>query len=88
MTQLASAAPQVVIGMLDVVDEITPNLPRKEAILKRIRAVNGQTADDGKMTPEQMQAQQQQQEMAKAQFQAQMAQLQADIRERKENMPR
>lgn len=80
MTQLASAAPQVVIGMLDVVFEMHPNLPRKEAILKRIRAVNGQTADDGKMTPEQMQAQQQQQAIAKAQFEAQMAQLQADIR--------
>lgn len=80
MTQLASAAPQVVIGMLDVVFEMHPNLPRKEAILKRIRAVNGQTADDGKMTPEQQQAQQQQQAMAKAQFDAQMAQLQADIR--------
>lgn len=80
MTQLASAAPQVVIAMLDVVFEMHPNLPRKEAILKRIRSVNGQTADDGKMTPEQQQAQQQQQEMAKAQFEAQMAQLQADIR--------
>ena len=80
LTQLASAAPQVVVAMLDVVFEMHPNLPRKEAILKRIRAVNGQTADDGKMTPEQMQAQQQQQAMAKAQFEAQMAQLQADIR--------
>lgn len=80
MTQLASAAPQVVIGMLDVVFEMHPNLPRKEAILKRIRAVNGQTADDGKMTPEQIQAQQQKQAMANAQFEAQMAQLQADIR--------
>ena len=81
MTQLASAAPQVVINLLDVVFEIHPNLPRKEAMLKRIRAVNGQTADDGKMTPEQQAAQQQQQAMAQAQFQAQMAQMQASIRE-------
>ena len=81
MTQLASAAPQVVVNLLDVVFEMHPNLPRKEAMLKRIRAVNGQTADDGKMTPEQQAAQQQQQAMAQAQFQAQMAQMQASIRE-------
>jgi len=80
MTQLASAAPQVVVAMLDVVFEIHPNLPKKSAILQRIRQVNGQTADDGKMTPEQQAAKQQQAQVAQAQFQAQMAQLQADIR--------
>jgi hypothetical protein len=81
MTQLAAAAPQVVIAMLDVVFEMHPNLPRKQAILQRIRMVNGQTAEDGKMTPEQEQAKQQEQQMAQAQFEAQMAQLQASIRE-------
>jgi hypothetical protein len=81
MTQLAAAAPQIVIGMLDVVFEMHPNLPKKETILKRIREVNGQSGSDGKMTPEQAQAKQQQQQVAQAQFQAQMAQLQADIRE-------
>jgi hypothetical protein len=80
MTQLASAAPQVVIALLDVVFEMHPNLPRKQQILQRIRQVNGQTAEDGKMTPEQQAAKQQQEQMAKAQFEAQMAQLQADIR--------
>lgn len=80
MTQLAAAAPQVVIGMLDVVFEMHPNLPRKQQILQRIRQVNGMTPEDGKMTPEQMQAKQQQEQMAKAQFEAQMAQLQAEIR--------
>lgn len=81
MTQLASAAPQVVIGMLDVVFEMHPNLPRKETILQRIRQINGQSSPDGKMTPEQQQAKQQQAQVAQAQFQAQMAKLQADIRE-------
>ena len=81
MTQLASAAPQIVVNLLDVIFEMHPNLPRKEAILKRIRAVNGQTADDGKLTPDQQAQQQQQQAMAKAQFEAQMAQMQASIRE-------
>jgi hypothetical protein len=80
MTQLAAAAPNVVIALLDVVFEMHPNLPRKESILKRIRSVNGQLADDGKMTPEQEQAKQQQDQVAKAQFDAQMAQLQAEIR--------
>ena len=79
--QLASAAPQVVVAMLDVVFEMHPNLPRKQAILQRIRAVNGQSAPDGKMTPEQEAAKAQQEQVAKAQFEAQMAQLQAQIRE-------
>ena len=81
MTQLAGAAPQIVVGMLDVVFEMHPNLPNKAAILSRIRQVNGQTASDGKMTPEQQQAKQQQAQTAQAQFDANMAKLQADIRE-------
>lgn len=81
MSQLAAAAPQVVINLLDVIFEMHPNLPRKEAVLKRIRAVNGQTDDSGKVTPEQHAQMQQQQAMQKAQFDAQMAQLQATIRE-------
>ncbi len=81
MTQLASAAPQIVVNLLDVIFEMHPNLPRKQAILKRIRAVNGQADDSGKMTPEQQAEMQQKQQMAQAQFEAQMAQLQAQIRE-------
>lgn len=81
MSQLASAAPQVVINLLDVIFEMHPNLPRKEAVLKRIRAVNGQTDESGKVTPEQQAQMAQQQAMQQAQFQAQMAQLQATIRE-------
>jgi hypothetical protein len=80
MSQLASAAPQVVINLLDVIFEMHPNLPKKEAILKRIRAVNGQTDESGKITPEQQAQMQQQQAMQQAQFEAQMAQLKADIR--------
>jgi hypothetical protein len=49
--------------------------------LKRIRSVNGQADDSGKMTPEQQAEMQQKQQMAQAQFEAQMAQLQAQIRE-------
>jgi hypothetical protein len=81
MTQLASAAPQIVVNLLDVIFEMHPNLPRKQAILKRIRSVNGQADDSGKMTPEQQAEMQQKQQMAQAQFEAQMAQLQAQIRE-------
>lgn len=81
MSQLAAAAPQVVINLLDVIFEMHPNLPRKEAVLKRIRAVNGQTEEGGKITPEQQAQIQQQQAVQKAQFDAQMAQLQATIRE-------
>lgn len=81
MSQLAAAAPQVVINLLDVIFEMHPNLPRKEAVLKRIRAVNGQTDESGKITPEQQKQMAEQQAMQKAQFDAQMAQLQADIKE-------
>jgi hypothetical protein len=81
LTQLASAAPQVVVAMLDVVFEMHPNLPRKQLILERIRQVNGQAPADGKMTPEQQQAKQQQAQIAQAQFEMQMAQMQAQIRE-------
>ena len=81
LTQLASAAPNVVVALLDVVFEMHPNLPKKQQILQRIRSVNGQTDPDGKMTPEQMQAQKQQQMRAQAQFEAEMAQLRATVKE-------
>ena len=81
MTQLASAAPQIVVNLLDVIFEMHPSLPRKQAILQRIRAVNGQIDESGKISPEQQAQRQQQQQMAQAQFEAQMAQLQAQIRE-------
>lgn len=80
LTQLASAAPQVVVNLLDVVFEMHPNLPRKKAILERIRKVNGQTDPDGKMTPEQMQEQQQQAAIAKAKFDAEMGKLTSEIK--------
>lgn len=81
LTQLAAAAPQVVVNLLDVVFEMHPNLPRKKALLERIRAVNGQQDPDGKITPEQQQAIQEQQAKAKAEYDATMAKLQADIKE-------
>ena len=81
LTQLAAAAPQVVVNLLDVVFEMHPNLPRKKALLERIRAVNGQTDPDGKMTPEQEQAQADNAAKAKAQYDATMAKIQADIQE-------
>jgi hypothetical protein len=80
MTQLAAAAPQVVINLLDVVFDMHPNLPRKKAVLQRIRAVNGQQDEDGKMTPEQQAEMQKKAQIAQAQFEAQMAQIQADIK--------
>jgi hypothetical protein len=79
LTQLATAAPQVVVALLDVVFDMHPNLPKKKAVLARIRSVNGQTDPDGKMSPEQAQAQQQKAAMAQAQFELQMAQLRADV---------
>lgn len=79
MTQLASAAPQVVVNLLDVVFEMHPNLPRKKAILDRIRKVNGQGDPDGKMTLEQQQEQEQKAAIAKQQFDLQMAKLTSEV---------
>jgi len=80
-TQLAAAAPQVVINILDVVLDMHPNLPKKKALLDRIRMVNGQTDPEGKATPEQQKAMADQQAKAKAQYDAMMAKLQADVKE-------
>ncbi|HEY0955815.1 MAG TPA: hypothetical protein VGE36_13705 [Roseateles sp.] len=81
LTQLAAAAPQVVVNLLDLVFDMHPNLPRKKALMDRIRAVNGQQDPDGKLTPDQQLAQEQMAEQAKAQYEATMAKIQADIQE-------
>lgn len=79
LTQLAASTPQIVVALLDVVFDMHPNLPRKKQVLERIRAVNGQTDPDGKMTPEQQAQAQQKAAIAQAQFELQMAQLKADV---------
>lgn len=81
LTQLSAAAPQVVINLLDVVFDMHPNLPRKKALIDRIRAVNGQQDPDGKLTPEQQQAAADMAAKAKAQYDATMAKIQAEIQE-------
>jgi hypothetical protein len=53
LTQLSTAAPQVVVNLLDLVFSMHPNLPKKDAIVARMRALNGQTDPEGKLTPEQ-----------------------------------
>lgn len=82
LTQLAASAPNIVAAMLDVVFEMHPNLPRKALILERIRSVTGQAPADGKLTPEQEQAKMEQAARAQAEYQAQMAALQAEIKEK------
>ena len=78
--QLAPVAPQVVTAIIDLVFEWS-DLPNKQTILQRIRQVTGMADPDEGETPE-MQAQKAQQaQMQQAQFEAQMAGLQADIRE-------
>lgn len=79
LSNMASAAPQVVINLLDLVFEMHPNLPRKKAVIARLREINGQKDPDGKITPEQQQADQQKAAMQKQQFDTQMAQLRAEV---------
>lgn len=83
MTKLAGAAPQVVINLLDVVFEMHPSLPKKRLVVDRIRAINGQTNPDEKPTPAQEQAAKQQAMLAQKKFEAEMANLDATVREAK-----
>ena len=78
--QVAQAAPQVVVSILDLVFE-WGDFPNKQQILQRIRSVTGAADPDKGETPEQQQAKQQKAMMAKAQFDAQIAQLRATIAE-------
>lgn len=81
LSQLAPAAPQAVINLLDLVFDMHPTLPRKRAIVQRLRSINGQTDPDSRPTPEQEAAAAEKQAIAKAQFEAQMAKLIADVQE-------
>jgi hypothetical protein len=81
LTQLASAAPQVVVNLLDLVFDMHPNLPRKRAVVNRMRQLNKQTDPDGKITPEQQAEQEQAKKVAQQQFELQMAQLIAQVEE-------
>jgi hypothetical protein len=68
-----------VINLLDLVFDMHPTLPKKRAFVQRMRSINGQSDPDGKMTPEQQAEMAQKQAVAKAQFEAQMAQLIAEV---------
>lgn len=81
LTQLSTAAPQAVINLLDLVFDMHPNLPKKRAIVARMRSINGQADPDGKLTPEQQAEMEQKKAVAKANFEAQMAKLVADVQE-------
>lgn len=80
LTQLSTAAPQAVINLLDLVFDMHPNLPKKAAIVARMRSINGQADPDGKLTPEQMAEQAQKAAMAKRQFELEMRALLADVK--------
>lgn len=81
LTQLASVSPQVVLSILDLVFEFA-DIPNKQTFLERIRSVTGAPGPDNEITPEQQQAKEKQNAMAQAQFEAQLAGLQADVKEK------
>jgi hypothetical protein len=78
--QLAPVAPNVVTAIIDLVFEWS-DLPNKNEILRRIRQVTGMPDPDEGESPEMQQQKAQQQQVAAAQFEAEMAQLRATIRE-------
>lgn len=85
LTQLAPAAPQVVVNLLDIIFDMHPNLPKKAAIVARMRQVNGQSDPDGRMTPEQQAEKAQKAAIAKQQFDLQMRTLLADVKLKEAN---
>lgn len=85
LTQLAPAAPQIVVNLLDLVFDMHPNLPKKQAIVARTRAINGQADPDGRMTPEEQAAKAQKDVRAKEEFELQMRALLADVKLKEAN---
>lgn len=80
MGNLAQTAPQVVISCLDLILEYA-DVPNKEALLERVRAVTGQPGPDNQETPEQLAAKQQAMAMQQKQVELQMAQMEAAVAE-------
>jgi hypothetical protein len=78
--KLAPAVPQVVIAIIDLVFEWS-DMPNKQEILQRIRAVTGQSDPDKGDTPEQQAAKAQKAQLAQAEFEAQLAGLRASVAE-------
>ncbi len=78
--QLGPVAPQVVTAIIDLVFEWA-DLPNKNLILQRIRSVTNVPDPDAGESPEQQAAKQMEADLKKAQFEAQMAQMRATIRE-------
>jgi hypothetical protein len=80
MGNLAQTAPQVVVACLDLILEYA-DVPNKEALLERVRAVTGQPGPDNQETPEQLAAKQQQQALQQKQIELQMAEFEAKVKE-------
>lgn len=78
--KLGAALPQVVTAIIDLVFEWS-DLPNKQLIVQRIRQATGATDPDKGDSPEQQAIKQRQQQVAQAEFEAQMAGLQASIKE-------
>jgi hypothetical protein len=78
LKDMAGAAPQVVLALLDTVFEYA-DIPNKQQIVERIRSVTGQQAPDQRPTPEQVQMAQRKAQIADLEFQAQLKKLQFAI---------
>lgn len=78
--EIGKVAPAVVTSVLDLAFELHPSLPKKHAILRRIRQATGVDDPDEADTPQAQQAREQKAKMAQMQFELQMAQVRADVR--------
>lgn len=71
---MAQVPPEIQVALIDLVIEMT-DLPNRDEILKRIRAVTGQGVDPKDIPPEQQQQMQQQAQEAEQMKQMQMQQM-------------
>lgn len=78
MGQLATAAPQVVVAILDLVFEWA-DVPNKHQFLQRIREATGQRDPDKDPTPEEQQAMQNKKALQDKQMDLQMQQLEGAV---------
>jgi len=76
--RLAQMNPQVALNLLDLVIEMA-DIPNRDALVQRIRQLNGQTDPDEEESPEVAAAKQKQQAMADAQQQLQMQTIETQL---------
>lgn len=78
VSRLAQMAPQVALNLLDLLVDAA-DIPNREALVSRIRQINGQRDPDREPTPEEQAAAQKQQQLVEVQQQLTLEQFRAEL---------